>query len=394
MSSQSGRTRSGAVELVHHYVGGDGEEALNAFLEGYRRGHSTEVRDVYLPDAKLQVKSRILTGDPPDIWTGWPGADLQAYANADALADITEIYQSTGMEANFRSSALDAARVNDAYRAVPYLIHRTNDLYINVSAAERMDIDPRGASTPRELATMVSETADAEGAAAFLLPMKEPWTVLQLWEVVLLGQTDHATYSDITDGRASPNRNAIRDALDIVSTFADAAPEDSMYNSLVEANERFMAGEVPVYSQGDWSGGAFVEADDFEYDRDWERIPFPGTDRQYVVVMDAALPSAKADIEAIRPFLEYAGSPEGQELFATTKGAVPARKDISLDRFSAFGQDQAQALERASDQAMSMAHGLAIDSPTRIELLSAFATFITNWDSEAAANAIVDGLDG
>ncbi|WP_181685566.1 ABC transporter substrate-binding protein [Halorhabdus salina] len=391
MASEMGETQAGTIELVHYHVGGDGERALEAFLEEYRRTHTTVVDPISYDNTRLQVKSRILNGDPPDVWTGWAGANLRAYEQANVLADVTDLFTDTAMERNYRDVARDAAQVDGVYRAVPYSMHRINDLYVNVAAAQAAGIDPATLDSPREFATLVTE-ADIDGSA-FLLPMKEPWLVLQLWELVLLGQFDHETFEDVTGGRARTHRDAIVDCLDIVATFASGAPDDAVYTSLVEANERFIDGKAPFYQQGDWAGGVFVDAAEFTYEEDWQRIAFPGTEDMYVVSIDAMTPSKAADMDVIRPFLEYAGSPDGQVPFTRAKGSLPTRTDAPTDQLSVFGQDQARALERARDQPQSMAHGLSVTTQTRIELLDAFASFITDWDSDAAADEIVDVFD-
>ncbi|QGN06198.1 carbohydrate ABC transporter substrate-binding protein [Halorhabdus sp. CBA1104] len=388
MAPKMGEPQAGTIELVHYHVGGDGERALEAFLEEYRRTHTTAIDPISYDNTRLQVKSRILDGDPPDVWTGWAGANLRAYDQANVLADVTDLFTETAMERNYRDVARDAAQVDGVYRAVPYSMHRINDLYVNVAAAKAAGIDPSTPDSPREFATLVAE-ADIDGAA-FLLPMKEPWLVLQLWELVLLGQYDHETFEAVTGGRARPNRDAIVDSLDIVATFAAAAPDDAVYTSLVEANERFIAGDAPFYQQGDWAGGVFVGTTEFTYEDDWQRVAFPGTEDMYVVSIDAMTPSKAADMALIRPFLEYTGSPDGQVAFTRAKGSLPARSDAPTDALSAFGQDQASALERARDQPQSIAHGLSATTQTRIELLDAFASFMTDWDSDAATDQIID----
>lgn len=392
MDTGTGRERSDAIELVHYHVGGDGQRALEAFLEGYRARRATPVESTTYDNTRLQVKVRILTGDPPDVWTDWPGATLRAYTDANALADVSAIFESTGMADNYRDVALEAARVEGVCHAVPYSMHRINDLYVNVDRADAMGVSPDDAETPREFARQLSEVAQ-EDAAAYLLPMKEPWPVLQLWEVVLLGQYDHKTFEEVIAGRSARHRDAIQDCLDIVATIAEVAPDDAAYTSLVDANERFIAGKAPVYAQGDWVGGVFVDADGFTYEEDWRRVAFPGTEDMYVVNMDAMAPSSEAEMDAIRPFLEHAGSTDGQIAFTRAKGSLPTRTDAPTDELSAFGQDQAREIKRTQTQPQSIAHGLAVTPRTRIELLDVIASFLTDWDSTAAAEAIVDVFD-
>jgi len=394
MSSTLQDRRANEIELVHHYVGGDGAAALESFLQQFRKTHgSLTLNATHYDNMRLQVKGRILDEDPPDLWTGWPG-EVKTYADVGVVADISNVWESAGLERNFQSAAVDVSKINGAFRTVPLAVHRYNDLYLHTDAVEAAGIDPQRATDPADLIEMLSQV-DAEGEGpGFLLPMADPFTVLQLWEVTLLGFEDIATFEAITNGKAGSHRRAISQALEHVVAFADLADDDSLYHAMTDANQQFIDGVAPVYAQGDWAAGVFSDTDDFSFGSDWERIPFPGTEEQFGVVMDAVIPHIDADPDALETFLAYAGSPEAQETFNQNKGSLPARVDVSMDGFSDFSKSQKRQLDNAREQPLSITHGLSVTPMTLVDLKSVIAEFLEDWDVETTTDEMIAVLDG
>lgn len=394
MSSPVSDSTAASIELAHYYVGGDGGRALSALLEGYEQRRSGGgLTETSYDNMRLRVKSRILQGTPPDAWIGWPGGELRSYVDAGTVMETTDVWEGAGIEDAYRSVAADAARIGDRYYGLPHALHRINDLYVNRAAAEESGIDPGTARDPRELAEAIESAAGDSDGPTFLLPLGDPFAALQLWEVTLLGCSDHRTFQAITAGRAAQHEDVIREALELVETFAAHGTEDALYHDLTDANESFVAGEAPVYPMGDWSAGVFVDREDFAYDEEWTRVPFPGTEDFYAVVMDAVIPSAESDGDALRPFLEYVASPDGQQRFNANKGSLPVRRDVSLDSGSAFTRDQQRALEESREQPQSITHGLSVSPGQLIDLKGIVAEFVDEWDADWASEAMVEVLD-
>lgn len=394
MPGGSQRLRADELELAHHYVGGDGSAALQAMLEGFRRDHgSLSVEETQYVNLRLQVKSRILGQDPPDAWTGWPGGEIEGYTDVNVVRDITDLWESSGMDENYRPVAAEAARVDGRYYAVPIAVHRTNDCYVHTEAAEATGIDPASASDPTEFVELLEEaTAESDGPG-ILLPMADPFPTLQLWEVTLLGLADHRTFQQITDGSAGRHRDVIVQTLEHVARFGALASDGSLYEGLTDANEQFRDGVAPVYPQGDWAGGVFVDADGFDFGRDWKRIPFPGTENMYAVVLDAVIPSASSESDGLARFLEYAGSPDAQERFGRKKGSLPARTDVSMDGFGEFGRSQKQQFDRSTEQPKTITHGLSVSPAQLVDLKSVIAEFLDSWDVQSTADGMVEIFD-
>jgi len=391
--TRSAAARSGA-ELLHRMVGGDGEAAINALLDGFESRHpGVSLEDVTDENLSLTVKSRILKESPPDVWIEWPGKNLMPYVEADVLADISETWTDSDMERAYLDGPRNAAAFDGAYHAVPLNIHRINNLFYNVDLAAQAGVDPSRVSSPRGFVEMLQQVEAETGRVGMLLPMKNPWTVLQLWETVLLGEHGHEVYQSVADGAAASHRGAIADALDIVSEYADLATDDALYVSLTDANERFIDGESVFFHQGDWAAGAYTETDGFEYGSDWEHVPFPGTEGMYAMNMDAVIASETTDADAVETFLRYVGSPDGQRRFNRKKGSIPPRTDVSMGEFTDFLQDQHANFGSSRAQPLSITHGLGVRPEQLIELKTALSSFVADRDVDAAASGLVTAFD-
>lgn len=393
-TTRSAAARSGA-ELLHRMVGGDGEAAINALLEGFESRHpGVSLEDVTDENLSLTVKSRILKESPPDVWVEWPGKNLMPYVEAGVLADASEIWTDADMEQAYLDGPRNAAAFDGAYRAVPLNIHRINNLFYNVEMAAQAGVDPSRVSSPRGFVEMLQQVKAETGRVGLLLPMKNPWTVLQLWETVLLGEHGHEVYQSVANGAAATHRGAIADALDILSEYAALATDDALYVSLTDANERFIDGESVFFHQGDWAAGAYTETDGFEYGSDWEHVPFPGTEGLYAMNMDAVIASAMTDnADAVKSFLQYVGSADGQRRFNQKKGSIPPRTDVSMREFTDFLQEQHADFESSRGQPLSITHGLGVGPEQLIELKTAMSSFVAERDVDGAASELVTAFD-
>lgn len=392
MSRTSTGTRAGGVELVHRLVGGDGGAAIDAFLDGFdRRYPDTDLSDVTNENLSLEVKSRILKEEPPDAWIEWPGRNLQPYVDSHTIGDVTDVWESGDMEANYLDGPREAARFDGAYRAVPLNIHRINNLFYNVDRVAAVGIDPSAIDSPRAFAEVLRDIDAETPHVGMVFPMKNPWTVLQMWETVLLGEHGHDTYRAVTDESAAPHRREVVDSLDIVKLYGEVATDDKLYMSLTDANERFVDGESVFFHQGDWAAGAYSEAPSFDYREDWDHVPFPGTDGLYAMNMDAVVASeTTANPDAVSSLLSYAGSADGQERFNRKKGSIPPRTDADTSGFTPFLQEQQSDFERSASQPLSITHGLGARPDQLIELKTAMSEFVATWDVEATADTVVE----
>lgn len=392
-TDDSATATSDRVRVNHMYFG-SGKPALEALLAGFERRHpSDSTAEVGVENVRLDVKTGILQGDPPDVWLDWPGANLVSYHDADVLAELNDVWRRGNFAEAFHEGPVDAARVDGDYVAVPLNLQRANGLFYDVERVRSTGVDPTAVDDPSDLLRALETVVDETDAVGMVLPMKNPWPTLQLWETVLLGEFGDDVFADLTAGRAKRHRSAVSETLGLIDEYAGYATDDAYYQSWTEANERFLDGRAAFCYQGDWAAGAYQDRSGFEYGRDWDHVAFPGTEDHYVMVMDAfAVSSDAPNLDAARRLVEYVGSAEGQRLFNANRGSIPPRADVDPDAFAPFFGDQLRDFEAAT-QLPSVTHGLAVPPEVLIELKAAVSEFVSGDTVESTATKFVEAFE-
>ncbi|WP_135664304.1 ABC transporter substrate-binding protein [Halorhabdus rudnickae] len=388
------RTISEGVSVVHDWRSGDGESAIEALFDVFRRQYREQsVSDQPTDNVRFTVKTDLLRQNPPDIWFDWPGANLPPYINAGVLADVTHLWDRNNLASKYLDGPASLSRFDGQYYAIPVNIHRLNNLFYNVELVEKAGVDPTTAGSPREFIEILEQVSDT-GTVPLIQPMKNPWPIVQLWATILLGQAGPDVYNQITEGDAQRNSSAIETSLTLLERYMDFTPDNSLFLNLTDVQSRFTDEESAFFTQGDWSVKGFNTQADFDYQAEWDYLPFPGTEDRYVMNMDAAI-AAKTDglDDGVEGFLETAASVEGQVAFNKEKGSIPPRTDVPENEFSAFQQDQIRSFQRSRSQPPSIAHGLAATPDQRIELLSTFTEFASEPDVDSARKELVETFE-
>lgn len=388
-AESEGVNESVDVEIAHAWADGDGKRPLESLLAEFESQHrGVTVTDQYYPDLSLTVKSRILSENPPSTWVEWPGKSLEPYMEAGVLGDISELWTETDMETAYLEGPRNLARVDGEYVAVPINIHRLNSLFYNVELVEEYGLDPGQIDDPRAFLSVL-EDIDEESIVGLQQPMKNPWTVLQLFSMLLIGQFGPEAYRQITAGNGPAYENEIRETVALLDDYADLASEDATFVGMVEANEQFIDGESIFFTQGDWVAGTYRDVDGFDYGSDWDHVPFPGTEGVYAMGMDAIVASFdQQDNEDTRTFLEFVGSPTALQAYNQEKGAIPPRRDVPIDSYPPFLQDQYRDFKQSREQVGSDA--LETHPERFVDAKAVLARFVADRDIESTTQDFLE----
>lgn len=387
-SRSTDASRRGRVEVLHHFVGDD-SAAVDALVHDVEQAlPGIDVATIEDPQTSMRAKADILRDSAPDIWDDWPGENIVPYWEADVVADITDLWENAGFADAFVDVARDAATIDDRYYAVPMNLQCQNNLFYNVDVVRQAGIDPeriRDATDLREaMATVEAET----DSAGLLLPQNHPWPAFDLWDMLLVSVGDADAYDAVfRGGDASRHEDLIRRAFAELDRYREYVPEDTRYDSWQPALERFARGEAAFYCMGDWAAGVLESTAGFDYGTDWGRIPFPGTEDVYQVVMDSfMIPTTADNPDLARSVLEQFASVESLERFTRTRGALPPRKDVSMDAYDEFFRNQMSFYRDTSEHVLAT-RGIGVRPHHRVELITAMATFLTE---DATPNAVTE----
>jgi glucose/mannose transport system substrate-binding protein len=398
-SSDDGSSEGSELEIIHWWTAGGEQDAYNALLDGFREEYpDVEVVDNPAPGGAgsaidAVVQNRVIDGNPPSTFQIWPGQALTPYTDEGLLEDIGESVWDDEMRDAYLDDVVDLSRPADNLVAVPINIHRLNNLFYNVSVVEDAGVDPSAIDGPQGLLDAL-ETVDAETDATPLVHQTQsPWSSLQLWENVFIGEQGVDAYQTVLDGDVEGLEDEVRSALDTLASYLEYIPEDAGSISWDQGNNELIAGDAAFLHQGDWAAGQYEGADDFEFESDWDMVPFPGTSGVYHSVIDSfVFPTNNPSPEATEQFLNYAGSVDAQERFNPIKGSIPPRTDVPMDDFGPFLSRQFEDFQNSDSQPPTIAHGTGVAPSIHSALEEVFANFNGNLDVDAAYEGIRDAF--
>ena len=387
------------LEIVHWWTAGGEEDAYNALLDGFREEHpDVEIVDNPAPGGAgsaidTVIQNRVLDQNPPSTFQIWPGQALTPYTDEGLLEDIGDSVWDEEMREAYLDGITELSRPGGDLVAVPINIHRMNNLFYNVDVVESADVDPTDIDDPQGLLDALQAVDENTDAVPLAHQTQAPWSTVQLFEDVFIGQQGTDAYTSFIEGDVEALEDEVREALEQLSEYADFYPEDAGSISWDQGNDRLIEGEAAFIHQGDWAAGQYRAADGFEFGEDWDMVPFPGTDGVYHSVIDSfVFPTNNPSPEATERFLNYAGSVDAQERFNPIKGSIPPRTDVPTDDFGPFLSRQIEDFENSNAQPPTIAHGTAVAPAIASSMEEAFANFNDNRNVDTAYEAIRDAF--
>ncbi|WP_135820747.1 ABC transporter substrate-binding protein [Halostella litorea] len=390
---------SGTLNVLHGWTGGDGKAAGEALFEGFREEHGdvdTNIEPIGgggNENLDTVVSNRLSSNDPPSSFAGWPGRNLEQYDGV--LGDIEEdVWDDANLKDAHVDEAAELCNVNGSYSAVPIGSHRLNCLFYNVSVVEEAGVDPTEISSVDGLLDALGQVQDNTDAVPMAQAMVAPWTTLQLFAVVLLGQEGYDSYMNFVEGGDAENavNSALQTTAEILENYIN---DDASSIGLTESNSKIMNGEAAFIHQGNWAAGAYRN-NDMTYEEDWGYVPFPGTDGLYTFHIDSFIypvdnSGENPSPEATKTFMKYVGGEQAQIDFNSRKGSIPTRTDVSKDEFGPYLQQTMEEFQNAEELPPTIAHGLAV-SPSQLESLKEVIT--SEFTGPYNVDAATEGLMG
>ena len=387
------------LEIVHWWTAGGEKDAYNALLDGFREAQpDIEIVDNPAPGGAgsaidTVIQNRVIDGNPPSTFQIWPGQALTPYTDEGLLEPIGDSVWDEEMRDAYLDGVLDLAQPAGNLVAVPINIHRLNNLFYNVSVLDDAGVDPTAIADPQGLLDAMETVAAETDATPMAHQTQAPWSSLQLWENVFIGQQNVEEYQTLLGGDVASMEDAVRSALDTLASYADYYPEDAGSISWDQGNNDVIAGDAAFLHQGDWAAGQYGSAEDFAFGDDWDMVAFPGTEGVYHSVIDSfVFPTNNPSPEATEAFLNYAGTVDAQERFNPVKGSIPPRTDVPMDEFGDFLTRQFEDFQNSDAQPPTIAHGTGVAPAIQSSLSEVFANFNGSLDVDQAYEGIRDAF--
>jgi len=385
------RQETDQVEVFHHFDENE-QAAMQALVDALERSNPGIEIDEQLAtgvDHSLQVKTDILNHNPSHIWDV-PAGELQPYMDTDVLLDVTDAMEETGFAATIDRMGKEAVTKDGRFYGVPVDIYRINNCFVNERVAEDIGVDLSRIDGPVAFVETMEQLNAERSVTPFPLDLDawtDPGAVMQLWTTLLLGVLGPREFRSFVDGDATRYRSEVEQSLELLRRLDAMETDESSSGGITDDN-------VLCFHDGDWAAGPLRDDPEFEFGRDWDLLPFPGTENASLMGLNTLVGSNQTrNDDAIEALLRFCASREGQRTFNLEKMSIPPRMDMSMEAFHPYIQRQAQYHERASSYVPAITHGAGLTPEQNIELLNAVPSLLSNWDLGQAVTDICAALD-
>lgn len=358
----------GDVEIFSWWTSLGEEEALQALIDVHvRRVPDATVTNAaleYADKARQELAERMADARPPDTFQANIGADLisswvQTPGAGDSqskVENLQAVAEREGWLEQFWPEVIEAASFGGALRAVPVNVHRINSLVVRKDLFDKHHLEPP--TSVEELNQLCAkiiadesiqdEAPNGRRMACLGLGNKWNWTLsLLTFEMLLPAMTSASYYEDFWMGDLSGDDDDFLPVLDEVLHLycgGDAEPncEDHGYfNSDIneitwdQGVRKVLEKEAMMAPMGDWAKG-FLQAEGLAPGKQFDVVPFPGTDGIFVFTSDTfPLPRGAPNRAGALELLKTFASLEGQIAFNRLKGSIPSRMDADPELFDA-----------------------------------------------------------
>ncbi|WP_419901922.1 ABC transporter substrate-binding protein [Kiloniella sp.] len=387
------------AEVLHYWTSGGEAKAVKALKEDFEANGGKWVDAPVAGgggDAQAAVlRSRVLSGNPPAA-VQIKGPNIQEWAEAGALADLTALGKKEGWDNVLPPLLQDIVKHDGKYVAVPVNVHRVDWIWVNPEALAKVDGEP-----PRTWDEF-NALADKLQAAG-IIPLAhggQAWQDATVFETVALGLGGAEFFNKAfveldTDTLKSDTMIKIFDQMRKMRGYVDADFPGRDWNL---ATGMVMRGEAAMQIMGDWAKGEFVAAGK-KPGKDFLCVPTP-SNGGYILNSDsfAMFNVSSADDKAGQELLaKLILGEKFQETFNLYKGSIPARMGVSADNFdecAVKSMVDMQASSEAGSLVGSVAHEIAAAGAVRGAVLDVVTEhFNSDMSSKDAVARLAEAIE-
>jgi len=377
------------VEVFSWWTGGGEAAGLDAMIEIFA-GEYPNIEFVNAAvaggagtNARAVLATRLQAGDAPDSWQGHAGWELiGTYVAANQLEPLNFLYEQNGWMEVMPETLIPLISQDGDIYSVPVNIHRANVLWYNPSILEA-----NGVAVPTSLDEWFTAMDTLDAAGVLPLALGEQWTVLHLFETVMLASLGPDDYNGLWNGATDWGSGDVQQAISDFSMVMEYTNADSASLSWQDAAQLVVDGDAAFNVMGDWAEGFFRELGKTpETDYGWAAVP--GTGGIFQFLSDSfVLPVGAPHRDAAISWLTVAGSKAGQEAFNPVKGSICARTDCDPDLFGVY-------LQSASDDwgsntvVGSLTHGVTANDSWKTEIDTALGIFMAGGNIDDFQDAL------
>lgn len=388
------------LEIFSWWTAGGEKEGLNSLYRTFNQLYpdtltvNATVSGGAGINAKLVLKTRMLSGNPPDSFQVHAGSELiDTWVKSKYLKPLTDLWEEEGWFATYPQELINMVTYQGEIYAVPINIHRSNLVWYNKSIFDKLKIEPPGTLTDF---FKVAQIIQSKGIIPLAIASKHKWPVSHLFESILVGTGGYDFYQNLIKGKISWKDERVKNSLKLLRDIMQYVNTDHSSLCWDEACQMVLEGKAAMTVMGTWAQGYFL-TNGGKPGIDFNAIPPFGSQDVFIFVCDTfGLPRMAPHPENARRWLKMVGSREAQKHANLKFGSIPARYDIPLDDYTLISQQNGIDY-RNSIRLPSIAHGSAVIEPFVSILNDELAFFVNNLNIDQTSSrleekAIILGL--
>jgi glucose/mannose transport system substrate-binding protein len=396
-SPTSATTATKQLEVVSWWTSGSEAAALHALFAAFRRSNADvdavngAVAGGAGSKAIVELAKRLQADDPPDVWQTFAGKSVQGYASRGVVRSVASVFEREDLRARMHPTILRSVMRDDRPYGVPTGAHRSNVLWFN----KRL-LAQAGVAAPSSGYTLAAFLADLEkvkaaGEAPLCLGGKDRFTTVELFENTLLNSIGSGGWKDMVaddlDWRSARVRTALKRFGELLR-YSDPQANRLTWD---EATKKLASGGCAFESMNDSAFGELIAAGATEGE-DFGSTAFPGTDENFLAVVDVFVAATKAkNAKNALAFLGDISKPATQLAFNRSKGSIPVLRDVDVSSLTAYQRASSKTFW-TSPVLLSIAHGEAMSPEFQEGFYDAVSTYVRTRDPDAFADDLEDAV--
>jgi len=369
-----------SLHLLHYFNDELGRKAMDEVVMLFQQenaGIELEGDPMDHETYKVAIPALLESQAPPDVFSYWAGARVQAVVDAQELQPISDLWAEQGLDQAFPASIAAGATYNGEKYFVPIGYHYVAFFY------NKKLFKTIGAEAPQNWAELqgLAQQFKQAGIPAFALGSRERWPA-QFWFDYLLLRTAGPEYrTELMMGRRSYTDPEVVRVMEMWRELVDAGyfyPDANGYD-WVEAADIVARGQAAMTLMGTWITGYYKTERDLEPGQDYDYFAFPVVDEGtpwaalgpidgFVMAKGARHP------QTAYQFLTFLASPEPQVTWTLGQGALPPNLNVDPTIYDPLMQQVLKDVAAADTFAFN--YDLATPPPMAEAGLEGFSEFM------------------
>jgi len=386
------------VEVLHWWTSGGEAAALNV-LKKDLEGKGVTWQDMPVAggggeQAMTVLKARVTAGNPPTA-VQLLGYAVTDWAKQGVLGNLDPVASKEGWDKVIPEPLQKFSKYEGHWVAAPVNIHSPNWIWGNKEILDKLGIAP-----PKTWDEFIAALDKIKGAGYTALALGgQPWQETEIFDNVVDSTGGPEFYKkalvDLDPAAlGSPTMKTVFERIIKLKGYTDANNAGRDWNL---ATAMVISGKAGFQIMGDWAKGEFVNAKKVE-NTDFICTRFPGTQGSVIFNSDqfAFFKIAEARLHAQLEMASAIESPNFQVAFNVVKGSVPARTDVSDEKFDDCGKESMKEIKEDAAKGTligSFTHGHAAVAAVQNAGYDVVANVFTGqYDADTAVKELVKSI--